>query len=128
MALLTIFTPAYNRAHTIKRTYESLLKQNNKDFIWLIIDDGSTDCTKELAKEWMSTDNGFEIQYVYKENGGMHTAHNIAYEHIDTVLNICIDSDDYLAEDAVNKIINKWEEVKDLDFYLIYQILLNNLD
>ena len=116
MALLTIFTPAYNRAHTIKRTYESLLKQNNKDFIWLIIDDGSTDCTKELAKEWMSTDNGFEIQYVYKENGGMHTAHNIAYEHIDTVLNICIDSDDYLAEDAVNKIINKWEEVKDLDY------------
>ena len=40
MPLLTIFTPAYNRAHTLARTYESLLRQDCKDFIWLVIDDG----------------------------------------------------------------------------------------
>ncbi|MDD6595623.1 MAG: glycosyltransferase family 2 protein [Catenibacterium mitsuokai] len=116
MPLLTVFTPAYNRAHTIGRTYESLLKQSNKDFIWLIVDDGSSDNTQELVKEWMSKDNGFEIRYIHKENGGMHTAHNVAYEHIDTLLNVCIDSDDCLAEDGINKILNKWEEVKDLGY------------
>lgn len=112
MPLLTVFTPAYNRAHTLPRTYESLCRQDCKDFIWLIIDDGSTDNTSELVKEWMSKDNGFEIRYIYKENGGMHTAHNVAYEHIDTELNTCIDSDDKLAEGAVGKIVRKWSEVK----------------
>ena len=116
MTTITVFTPAYNRAHTIGRTYESLLKQSNKDFKWLIVDDGSSDNTQELVKEWMSKDNGFEIQYIYKENGGMHTAHNVAYENIDTELNVCIDSDDCLAEDGINKILNKWEEVKDLGY------------
>ena len=112
MPILTIFTPTYNRAHTICRTYESLLKQNCKDFIWLIIDDGSSDHTVELVKEWKNNDNGFEIRYIYKENGGMHTAHNVAYENITTELNVCIDSDDMIAEGAVNKIIQKWNEVK----------------
>ena len=85
--ILTIFTPAYNRAHTITRTYESLCKQNCKDFIWLIVDDGSTDNTAALVKSWQEIDNGFEIRYVYKKNGGMHTAHNVAYENIDTEIN-----------------------------------------
>ena len=110
---LTIFTPTYNRAHTLPRTYESLLKQNNKDFIWLIIDDGSSDNTEELVREWQSKDNGFEIRYIYKENGGMHTAHNTAYANINTELNICIDSDDCMAENAVDKILSKWAQVRD---------------
>lgn len=109
---LTIFTPAYNRAHTLPRTYESLRQQNCKDFIWLIIDDGSSDNTVALVEKWQQADNGFEICYVYKENGGMHTAHNTAYEHIDTELNTCIDSDDKLAPGAVEKILEKWEQVK----------------
>lgn len=112
MPILTVFTPAYNRAHTLPRTYESLLTQECKDFIWLIVDDGSKDNTAELVKEWKKQDNGFEIRYIYKENGGMHTAHNTAYENIDTELNVCIDSDDRLAKDAVRKIIDKWNQVK----------------
>ena len=111
MAILTIFTPAYNRAHTLSRTYQSLQKQNCKDFCWLIIDDGSIDNTRQLVKEWQSQDNGFEIRYIYKENGGMHTAHNTAYENIDTELNVCIDSDDELAEGAVKRILDIWSRM-----------------
>lgn len=116
MATLTIFTPAYNRAHTLPRTYESLLVQDCKDFIWLIVDDGSSDNTAELVKAWQANDNGFEIRYIYKENGGMHTAHNTAYENIDTELNTCIDSDDCMAPGAVEKILCKWESVRDCGY------------
>lgn len=112
MAFLTIFTPAYNRAHTLPRTYESLLAQDCKDFVWLVIDDGSQDNTAELIHGWQAQENGFEIQYIYKENGGMHTAHNTAYEHITTELNTCIDSDDKLAPGAVSKIKTAWESVR----------------
>lgn len=111
--ILTIFTPAYNRAHTLPRTYESLCAQQCKDFIWLVVDDGSSDNTAELVKKWQQKDNGFEIRYVYKDNGGMHTAHNTAYALIDTELNTCIDSDDKLAVDAVEKILTKWAQVRD---------------
>lgn len=113
MELITVFTPAYNRAHTLSRTYESLLKQNCKSFKWLIVDDGSSDNTRELVSEWQGRENGFDIQYIYKENGGMHTAHNVAYENIDTELNVCIDSDDMLSENAIEKILEKWEQAKD---------------
>ena len=113
MAFLTVFTPAYNRAKTLPRTYESLCKQNCKDFVWLIVDDGSTDNTACLVKSWQEKKNGFEIQYIYKENGGMHTAHNTAYENIDTELNVCIDSDDRMALGAVRKIKDAWEQVRD---------------
>ncbi len=113
MVKLTVFTPAYNRAHTLPRTYRSLLGQICKDFIWLIVDDGSTDGTAALVKSWMRQDNGFEIQYIYKENGGMHTAHNTAYENIHTELNVCIDSDDCMGENAVALILEKWESVKE---------------
>lgn len=116
MINLTIFTPAYNRAHTLPRTYESLKSQDCKDFIWLVVDDGSSDNTAELVKKWQSVDNGFEIRYIYKENGGMHTAHNVAYENIDTELNTCIDSDDCMAPGAVRKILKKWDEVRDMRY------------
>lgn len=108
--LLTIFTPAYNRAYSLHLCYESLCRQSNKNFIWLIVDDGSTDNTKDLVKQWKCKDSGFEIRYVYKQNGGMHTAHNKAYELIDTELNVCIDSDDYMPDDAVEKILSFWKE------------------
>lgn len=114
--VITVFTPAFNRAHTLPRTYESLLNQSCKNFIWLIIDDGSSDNTAELVKNWQSRENGFEIRYIYKENGGMHTAHNVAYENIDTELNVCIDSDDGMAEGAIEKIITSWEKVRDKNY------------
>ena len=116
MAFLTVFTPAYNRAHTLPRTYESLCEQDCKEFIWLIVDDGSKDETAALVRGWQKKDDGFEIQYIYKENGGMHTAHNVAYENIHTELNVCIDSDDRMAPGAARKIRDAWEQVKDKDY------------
>lgn len=113
MTTLTVFTPLYNRKTTLKRTYESLCRQTNKDFIWLIIDDGSTDNPYEEIEKWLAKDNGFKIRYIYKENGGMHTAHNTAYENIDTELNVCIDSDDYMPDNAVELILDCWKENKD---------------
>lgn len=111
--ILTIFTPTYNRVHTLSRTYESLLKQECKEFLWLIIDDGSTDHTEETVRQWMKTDNGFLIEYIYKENGGMHTAHNIAYQNIRTELNVCIDSDDCMGANAVRMILDKWNQIRE---------------
>ena len=116
MAILTVFTPTYNRAYVLKQCYDSLCRQTCKDFVWLIIDDGSSDNTKEIVEKWMANDNWFEIRYVYKQNGGMHTGHNKAYELIDTELNVCIDSDDFMPDDAVELIVNFWKENKDSSY------------
>lgn len=106
---LTIFTPTYNRAFCLHKCYESLLKQSCMDFVWLIIDDGSTDDTEKMVMGWLE-DNRIQIQYKWQENQGMHGAHNTAYELIETELNVCIDSDDYLSEHAVERILNFWNK------------------
>lgn len=106
--LLTVFTPAFNRGDCLRHCYESLRKQTCRDFIWLVVDDGSSDGTGDLVKEWMRAGE-LEIQYHYKENGGMHTAHNAAYELVSTELNVCLDSDDRMPKDAVASILEFWE-------------------
>lgn len=110
MSTLTVFTPAFNRAHTLGRTYQSLCRQTNKDFEWLVIDDGSTDNTKALVKDWQQEESGFKISYVYKENGGLHTGYNKAIELMETELCVCIDSDDWMPDDGVEKILNCWHQ------------------
>ncbi len=129
--LLTVFTPAFNRAHTLSRTYESLCHQTSDDFCWLIVDDGSTDGTRELVASWINPDSisydgsdsfngesiaGFSIRYIWKENGGLHTGYNTAYANIDTDLCVCIDSDDWMPDDAVEKIVRCWNE-RDSEHY-----------
>ncbi|MGN0514971.1 MAG: glycosyltransferase family A protein [Lachnospiraceae bacterium] len=106
---LTVFTPTYNRAHTLYLGYEALLRQTCKDFVWLIVDDGSTDNTRQLVEHWIQ-EGKIEIRYHYQENQGMHGAHNTAYRLIDTELNTCIDSDDYMPDDAVEKIVMFWKQ------------------
>ena len=110
MAFLTIFTPTYNRASLLGRGYQSLKRQSCKDFIWLIIDDGSSDNTADIVANWIQTETEFEIRYVYKENGGLHTGYNKAIELLDTELAVCIDSDDFLPDNAVDLIRSFWHE------------------
>lgn len=126
MIPLTVFTPTYNRADLLRRCYESMKRQTRRDFIWMVIDDGSTDETRSVVEKWMMEPQEFEIQYYYKENGGLHTAYNEAIAHIETELCVCIDSDDYMPDDAVEKILVFWEEhgsdqyagIVGLDYYL----------
>jgi glycosyltransferase involved in cell wall biosynthesis len=109
MPILTIFTPTYNRAYTLHKLYESLKRQSKNEFIWLIIDDGSSDHTEILVKGWID-EKIISIRYYRQENLGMHGAHNTAYKLINTELNVCIDSDDYMPDDAVEKIVSFWKE------------------
>lgn len=109
---LTVFTPTYNRVDLLHRGYEALKRQTNKDFLWLIIDDGSTDNTREVVEGWIKKNNGFEIRYAHKENGGLHTGYNKAIELMDTEICVCIDSDDWMPDDAVEIIVQKWRKYK----------------
>ena len=112
MATLTVFTLTYNRAYCLHKCYESLLRQTCRDFEWLVVDDGSTDNTRELVNGWIQ-EGKIPVRYIYKKNGGMHTGYNTAYDNIFTELAVCIDSDDYMTDDAVEKIVTHWQADKD---------------
>ena len=113
MNKITVITPVYNRKELIKRAYQSLKKQTNKNFEWLIIDDGSEDRVKEeIAK--MQNEGIIKIDYIYKKNGGKHTALNIAFKKLTTELAIILDSDDTLTPNAVNKILDYWNKYKSI--------------
>ena len=99
MIKITYFTPTYNRKQLLGNLYESLKKQTNKEFIWLIIDDGSSDGTDKAVGEWIK-ENQLTIKYIYKENGGKNTALDMAHEICETEYISCIDSDDYLSDDS----------------------------
>jgi len=111
--MLSIITPTYNRSQTLTAVYESLKKQTNKQFEWIIIDDGSTDNTEIVADAFtVDQNNGFFILYHKKTNGGKHTALNEAYKYIQGEIVLILDSDDYLTNDAVETIINDWDNYK----------------
>lgn len=112
MKKITIITPTYNRGYTLPKAYESLLRQTNKDFIWMIIDDGSTDNTEEIVKKWIN-DKKISIEYHKKENGGKHTAINYALDNaMSEYIIIALDSDDYFVDDALEIINNKLDNSK----------------
>lgn len=114
--LITVYTPTFNRAYCLPRLYESLIKQSSDNFKWLIIDDGSTDLTKDLVQEWI-INKKLEIEYIYQNNQGMHGAHNSAIDLIDTELNICIDSDDFMPKDAIEIIEKSWNLIENKNQY-----------
>ena len=110
MALLTVFTPTFNRANCLNKCYEALQRQTKQGFVWLVVDDGSTDNTYELVHSWMNAQNDFEIQYVYKPNEGLYSGYTTAFRYIKTELCVCVDSDDYLTNNAVELICECWEK------------------
>lgn len=109
---ITIFTPTYNRAYILSNLYNSLVGQSDKKFVWLIIDDGSTDDTKNLVESWIK-ENKIKIRYYYQKNQGKSMAHNKGIKETNTELFCCVDSDDYLTNDAVELIKNQWKLIKD---------------
>lgn len=105
--MITILTPTYNRAYILRNAYESLRRQTNTDFEWIIVDDGSKDHTQELVCGWMAETNAFTITYVKQENGGKHRAVNKGVSIATTDYVLILDSDDYLTDDAV-EVIHGW--------------------
>ena len=108
---ITVFTPTYNRAYLLNRLYESLVRQTNQSFVWLIVDAGSTDNTKEFVNDCIFRDL-IEIRYFKQENGGKQRAHNKAVELCETELFICVDSDDFLTEIAIEKFLSIWDRIE----------------
>lgn len=107
MTGVTIFTPTYNRAHTLPRLYNSLVEQSNHDFEWLIVDDGSIDNTEELVSSF-KTDK-FKIRYFKQENNGKHIATNIGLKNAKGHLFTCLDSDDWFYPNAVDYFITQFD-------------------
>jgi glycosyltransferase involved in cell wall biosynthesis len=108
--IVTIFTPTFNRAHLLIRLYESLKIQSSKNFVWLIIDDGSTDSTKVIVEQWIKESN-FEITYQYQSNFGKSSAFNNALSKSNTLLFFPVDSDDYLAFNCIEEVINSFNSI-----------------
>ena len=113
--LITVFTPTYNRGHILSRCYESLCQQTSYNFKWLVIDDGSSDGTGDLVQKWIEQEKRFEIAYQYKENGGLHTAFNLAVDLSDTEVFVCFESDDIFTADAIAIIEKTWAKIADSD-------------
>lgn len=99
---MTIFTPTYNRAYRLPKLYESLCDQTCKSFEWLVVDDGSTDNTEDLVKKWIN-ENKITIRYYKQENGGKQRAHNVGVDKSNGLLFVCVDSDDYIVSEFVEK-------------------------
>lgn len=110
--MITIFTPTYNRKKELERLYNSLLKQNYIDFEWLIVDDGSTDKTKEYIEK-LILENKIKINYYKKENGGKSSAYNFGLDKAKGDVFLCIDSDDEFWEDVLKQISEDFQEIED---------------
>lgn len=122
--MLTVFTPAYNRSDMLPRLYRSLCGQSCYDFEWLIIDDGSSDNTQDAVRIFLN-ETRFPVRYIRKENGGKHTAHNLALEQAAGEWFLCVDSDDMLATDAVAKLIEKFAQLNGENGIIAYKEDLN---
>jgi glycosyltransferase involved in cell wall biosynthesis len=106
----TVFTPTFNRAQTLSRVYESLLVQTFRDFEWLVIDDGSTDGTKQLVQSWQAN-SSFPIRYVYQQNQGKPAACNLAALEAQGEFLLTLDSDDACVPQALERFKYHWDNI-----------------
>lgn len=109
--MITVFTPTFNRAYRLPKLYESLCRQTDRDFEWLIVDDGSTDDTVKLVESWIA-ENRIGIRYHRQDNGGKHRAINRGAEMARGELFFIVDSDDYLTDDALSEIHKTYAEIQ----------------
>ena len=116
MIKITVFTPTYNRAYILHELYDSLCKQTNKDFEWLIIDDGSIDDTENLIANWIREEK-IDIRYYKVNNGGKSRAINKGVSLAKGELFFIVDSDDYLVNDAIETVLYYWAGIADKSAY-----------
>lgn len=112
--LFTVFTPTFNRAHTLARVYESLKAQTLRDFEWLVIDDGSTDDTADLMARW-TAEAGFPIRYLPRPHRGAHFVHNESVKEARGTFWIKLDSDDGCVPEALETLKAAWETIPEKD-------------
>lgn len=118
--MLYIVTPTYNRAKELCILYKTLKSQTCLDFKWLVVDDGSTDETPLLIAKFQE-DSCVAIDYLKKDNGGKHTAYNLALDYMSKLdCHIVVDSDDWLAMDAVEKILQDLEKTSNKEIGIVY--------
>lgn len=114
--LFSVIIPTYNRANFLKRAIDSVLVQTFKDFELIIVDDGSTDNTKELINLYSDS----RIKYIYKKNGGLNSARNKGLENANGRYIAFCDSDDSWLPLKLEKHINKYNE--DNDIKVVYDL------
>lgn len=119
---ITIITPTYNRANLLPRLHESLMRQTNQDFEWLVVDDGSVDNTEALIRQFC-LESTFRIHYVRQDNAGKHTALNRGIARICSELTYIVDSDDYLPDDAVEIILSYHQKYRNINGLCGYSFL-----
>ena len=122
MALITVITPTYNRAARLEELFQSLCCQTSRNFEWLVVDDGSTDDTAQMVQE-MTGKAGFPVRYIYKENGGKHTALNVGIREINTELTFIVDSDDAVLPHGIELIEAYYQKYKDDDSIGVWAFL-----
>ncbi len=109
--MITVATPTYNRARTLHRVFESLVKQEYKDFEWIVVDDGSTDNTEEVIEGFNASEHSFPIIYVRQEKSGKHFAVNKAVELASGEMFVTVDSDDAFTPNAFKFMHDTWESL-----------------
>lgn len=109
--MFNIVTPSYNRSHTLRRVYDSLLNQTFKQFTWIIIDDGSQDGTRKLVEEWIDSSK-IKIRYHYLDiNQGKAKAVNFGLTLCTEPYTIIADSDDTFDPISLDFYRNIWNIV-----------------
>ncbi len=107
---VTVFTPTYNRGHLLERVYRSLLRQTYRNFEWLIVDDGSVDNTAQVVDE-LARAARFPVRYIWKPNGGKHTAVNEGVRQARGQFFAILDSDDWYRDDALENMLDAWNSI-----------------
>lgn len=113
---VTVFTPTYNRAYILGKLYESLCRQTTTDFEWIVVDDGSTDDTGTLVRGWQEA-APFPLRYIKQENGGKHRAINRGVREARGELFFIVDSDDYLPDNAIERVVAQYEPIRGNDAF-----------
>lgn len=111
-----VFTPTYERAYILHVLYESLVAQTSQDFVWMIVDDGSTDSTEELVRSWIE-EGRIAIDYVRTENGGKPRAINLGVARSTSPLFFVVDSDDWLVPTAIEHVLAVWRTIEGVERY-----------